>query len=120
MFAAASLIGGFAAEPWVLVTARLLQGAAAAAFVPATLSLLTTAFPAGAECNRAVGTYGAIAALGFIIGMVGGGVLTQLLGWRWVMFVNVPVAIAALLLVPAAVAESGTNTRRRPSTCGAR
>jgi predicted MFS family arabinose efflux permease len=106
VFAAASLIGGFAAEPWVLVTARLLQGAAAAAFVPAALSLLTTAFPAGAERNRAVGTYGAMAALGFIIGMVGGGVLTQLLGWRWVMFVNVPVAIAALLLVPAAVAES--------------
>jgi len=106
VFAAASLIGGFAAEPWVLVTARLLQGAAAAAFVPASLSLLTTAFPAGAERNRAVGTYGAMAALGFIVGMVGGGVLTQLLGWRWVMFVNVPVAIAALLLVPAAVEKS--------------
>jgi MFS family permease len=74
--------------------------------VPAALSLLTTAFPAGAERNRAVGTYGAMAALGFIVGMVGGGVLTQLLGWRWVMFVNVPVATAALLLVPAAVADS--------------
>jgi MFS family permease len=106
VFAAASLIGGFAAEPWVLVTARLVQGAAAAAFVPAALSLLTTAFPAGAERNRAVGTYGAMAALGFIVGMVGGGVLTQLLGWRWVMFVNIPVAITGLLLVPAAVAES--------------
>jgi EmrB/QacA subfamily drug resistance transporter len=105
-FAVASLIGGFATDPVVLVVARLLQGAAAAAFVPASLSLLTTAFPAGPERNRAVGTYGAMAALGFVVGMVGGGVLTELLGWRWVMFVNVPVVVAALLPARAAVAES--------------
>ena len=105
-FAVAALIGGFAEAPWVLVAARLLQGTAAAAFVPASLSLLTGAFPAGAERNRAVATYGAMAGLGFVVGMVGGGVLTELLGWRWVMFVNIPVALAALLQLRRAVAES--------------
>jgi MFS family permease len=106
LFGVASLAGGLSWEPWVLVAARFLQGAGAAAFVPASLSLLTATFAEGEERNRAIGVYGAMAALGFVVGMVGGGVITEYLGWRWVMFVNVPVALAALLPAPAVVAES--------------
>jgi EmrB/QacA subfamily drug resistance transporter len=106
VFGAVSLLGGFAESPGVLVFARFLQGAAAAAFVPASLSLLTAIFAEGEERNRAIGAYGTMAALGFVVGMVGGGVITELLGWRWVLFVNVPVALAALLVAPAAIPES--------------
>jgi MFS family permease len=84
----------------------VLQGAGAAAFVPASLSLLTTIFAGGEERNRAVAIYGGMAALGFVAGMVGGGVITDLLGWRWVLFVNLPVALVALLVTPVAVPES--------------
>src|SRR3712207_3021462 len=106
VFGVVSLIGGFAPSAGVLVAARFLQGAAAAAFVPASLSLLTTIFAAGEGRNRAIGLYGATAALGFVVGMVGGGVITELLGWRWVLFVNVPVALVALLAAPATIPES--------------
>jgi EmrB/QacA subfamily drug resistance transporter len=106
LFGVASFVGGLSWEPWVLVAARFLQGAGAAAFVPASLSLLTATFAGGEERNRAIGVYGAMAALGFVVGMLGGGVITEFLGWRWVMFVNVPVALAALLPAPAVVSES--------------
>jgi EmrB/QacA subfamily drug resistance transporter len=106
LFAAASLVGGFSWEPWILVVARFIQGVGAAALVPASLSLLTAIFTEGEERNRAIGVYGAMAALGFVVGMVGGGVITELLGWRWVMFVNVPVALVALVPAPAAIPES--------------
>ena len=106
LFGAASLVGGFAWEPWILVLARFIQGVGAAALVPASLSLLTAIFAKGQERNRAIGIYGAMAALGFVVGMVGGGVITEFLGWRWVLFVNVPVALAALLPVPTALPES--------------
>jgi EmrB/QacA subfamily drug resistance transporter len=106
LFAVASLVGGLSWEPWILVAARFLQGVGAAAFVPASLSLLTVVFAEGEERNRAIGVYGAMAALGFVVGMVGGGVIAELLGWRWVLFVNVPVALAALLPAPVAVPES--------------
>ena len=106
LFGAASLVGGFAWEPWILVVARFLQGVGAAALVPASLSLLTAIFAEGEERNYAIGIYGAMAALGFVVGMVGGGVITEFLGWRWVLFVNLPVALAALLPAPAALPES--------------
>jgi MFS family permease len=106
LFAVASLVGGFSWEPWILVFARFLQGVGAAALVPASLSLLTATFAEGEERNRAIGVYGAMAALGFVVGMVGGGVITEYLGWRWVLFVNVPVALATLVPSPAALAES--------------
>jgi EmrB/QacA subfamily drug resistance transporter len=105
LFGAASLVGGFAWEPWILVFARFIQGVGAAALVPASLSLLTAIFAEGQERNHAIGIYGAMAALGFVVGMVGGGVITEFLGWRWVLFVNVPVALAALVPAPAALPE---------------
>ena len=106
LFAAASLVGGFSWEPWILVCARFIQGVGAAALVPASLSLVTAIFAEGQERNRAIGIYGAMAALGFVVGMVGGGVITEFLGWRWVLFVNVPVALAALLPAQAVLPES--------------
>ena len=105
-FAPASLLGGLPRGSWVPVGARFLLGLSAAALVPASLSLLTANFAEGEERNRAIGVYGAMAALGFVVGMVGGGVITEFLGWRWVLFVNVPVALAALLAAPAALPES--------------
>jgi EmrB/QacA subfamily drug resistance transporter len=106
VFGISSLVGGLAPSAWVLISARVLQGVGAAAFVPASLSLLTATFAEGEERNRAIGVYGAMAALGFVVGMVGGGVITEFLGWRWVLFVNVPVALAALLLAPTIIPES--------------
>jgi MFS family permease len=106
LFAAASLLGGLAWAPWVLVAARLLQGVGGAALVPASLALVATTFEEGEERNRAMGVYGAMAGVGFVFGMVLGGVITEFLGWRWVLFVNVPVAIAVLSLAPAAIRES--------------
>jgi len=113
LFAAASLVGGFAWEPWILVCARFIQGVGAAALVPASLSLLTASFAEGEERNRAIGIYGAMAALGFVVGMVGGGVITQFLGWRWVLFVNVPVALVALVPAPAVLPESRNERATR-------
>lgn len=113
LFAAASLVGGFAWEPWILVCARFIQGVGAAALVPASLSLLTVIFAEGEERNRAIGIYGAMAALGFVVGMVGGGVITEFLGWRWVLFVNVPVALVALVPAPAVLPESRNERATR-------
>src|SRR5215213_3525332 len=113
LFGAASLVGGFAWEPWILVLARFVQGVSAAAFVPASLSLVTASFAEGEERNRAIGFYGAMAALGFVVGMVGGGIITEFLGWRWILFVNVPVALAALLAAPTAIPESRDETAPR-------
>jgi MFS family permease len=67
---------------------------------------VTAIFAEGEERNLAIGIYGAMAALGFVVGMVGGGVITEFLGWRWVLFVNVPVALVALVAAPAAIHES--------------
>src|SRR5215211_161009 len=106
LFAASSLVGGLTWEPWILVAARFIQGVGAAALVPASLSLLTAIFAEGEERNRAIGVYGAMAALGFVVGMVGGGVITEYLGWRWVLFVNVPAALGALAPSPAVLPES--------------
>ena len=113
LFGAASLVGGFSWEPWILVCARFIQGVGSAALVPASLSLLTASFAEGEERNRAIGIYGAMAALGFVVGMVGGGVITQFLGWRWVLFVNVPVALVALVPAPAVLPESRNERATR-------
>ena len=114
VFAAASLWGGLAWAPWVLVAARLLQGVGGAALVPASLALLTATFAGGEERNRAMGIYGAMAGVGFVLGMVLGGVITEFLGWRWVLFVNVPVALGVLSLAPVVIRESTDD--RAPRT----
>ena len=100
-FSLASLAGGLAQDPVLLIMARVIQGAGAAVVAPAALSLITTGFPEGSERTRAIGLYGAISSVGFVSGQVLGGVLVQLTSWRAVFLVNVPVGLAAAALVPA-------------------
>lgn len=117
VFGAGSVLAGAAWDPVSLVMGRLLQGAGAAAFVPASLSLLTSTFSQVAERSRAVSLYSAMAALGFVVGMVGGGVITQTLGWRWIFFVNVPVAVVMLAAV-GILAESTAEQAERGMDVG--
>jgi EmrB/QacA subfamily drug resistance transporter len=100
-FAMASLAGGLAQDPVLLIAARVVQGAGAAIVAPAALSLITTGFPEGAERTRAIGLYGAVSSVGFVSGQVLGGVLVQLTSWRAVFLVNVPVGLIAAALSPA-------------------
>jgi EmrB/QacA subfamily drug resistance transporter len=104
-FAAFSLMAGLAGSSVVLVLMRGAQGLAAAVIAPTALSLLTTNFAEGSERERALGAWGAVLGAGFVTGVVAGGLLTQLLSWRWVFFVNVPVALATAALVPVVVSE---------------
>jgi EmrB/QacA subfamily drug resistance transporter len=106
IFSAASLAGGLARDPVLLVASRLVQGAGAALVAPAALSLLTTGFAEGPPRNRALGMYGATASVGFVAGQVLGGVLVQFTSWRAVFLVNVPVGVLAVALAPWLLAES--------------
>ncbi|OIV35420.1 MFS transporter [Mangrovactinospora gilvigrisea] len=96
-FAGASAIGGAATSSGMLFGARALQGVFAALLAPAALALLTTTFTDPRERGKAFGVFGAIAGGGGAIGMLAGGALTQYLSWRWCLYVNVPVAIAAVI-----------------------
>ncbi len=96
LFAGASMLGGLAPTGDVLIAARALQGAGAAIAAPTALSLLATTFPAGPARAKALGVYGAMGGLGSVVGLLLGGVLTQYLDWRWVLFVNVPIAVVVL------------------------
>ena len=110
LFVLASLVGGLAQFQWVLISARAFQGLGAAIVSPAALSILTTTFTEGQERNRALGIWEAIAAGGFAAGVLLGGILTDGLSWRWVMFVNVPIGIAAVALSPVFLSESRKQT----------
>jgi EmrB/QacA subfamily drug resistance transporter len=99
-FSLASLAGGLAQDPVLLIAARVVQGAGAAIVAPAALSLITTGFPEGPERTRAIGLYGAVSSIGFVAGQVLGGVLVQFTSWRAVFLVNVPVGLAAAALSP--------------------
>ena len=99
LFAACSLAGGLAADAGMLVGARLGQGIGAAMMAPAGLSILTTTFSRGTDRNRALGVWGAVSGLAAATGVFLGGVLSQGPGWRWVLFVNLPVCAA---IVPGA------------------
>ncbi len=94
-FAAASAFGGAAQNFGMLLTGRVIQGAFGALLAPATLSLLTTTFTSPAERGKATGIYGGIAGAGASVGLLLGGVLTEYLDWRWVMYVNVVIAVIA-------------------------
>jgi EmrB/QacA subfamily drug resistance transporter len=100
LFVVASLAGALAQNPEMLVVARAAQGLGAALVAPAALSLLMTIFPAGAERNRALGVWGAVAGAGGAAGSILGGVLTEWIGWEAVLWVNVPIGVAALALAP--------------------
>jgi EmrB/QacA subfamily drug resistance transporter len=119
LFAVASLAGGFATSPVMLIAARAVQGLGAALLSPAALSLLTVMFAEGAERNRALGVWGAVAGSGAAAGVLLGGVLTEYAGWEWVLFVNTPIGIAAALLATRLLPESRTAGPRRFDVAGA-
>ncbi len=114
-----SLIGGLATTPEALIAARIAQGLATAAVTPAGLSLLTTAFPEGPLRQKALGLNGALMSAGFTAGAILGGILTDLLSWRWAFFINVPVAAAVLLIAPAVIKDSRPERRPKMDLPGA-
>ncbi|MFF3602499.1 MFS transporter [Streptomyces sp. NPDC002463] len=114
-----SLAGGLATGPGTLMAARVAQGLATAAVTPAGLSLLTASFPEGPLRARALGLNGALMSAGFTTGAILGGVLTDLLSWRWAFLVNVPVALAVLLVAPTVLKESRPAVRPRLDVPGA-
>ncbi|MFD6436925.1 MFS transporter [Streptomyces venezuelae] len=114
-----SALGGLAASPEVLLTARVLQGLATAAVTPAGLALLTTAFREGPLRDRALGLNGALMSAGFTTGAILGGLLTELLSWRWAFFINVPVAAAVVALAPSLLTDSRIVCKHRLDLPGA-
>src|SRR5581483_11067510 len=119
LFGLASLAGGFAQEPAQLVAARAVQGIGAAALAPAALALLSATFPAGKPRVRAFGVWSAMNAAGGAVGVLLGGLLTQYVSWRWVMFVNVPMAAGTLVLAWRGVATGPAPVRSgRPDVIG--
>jgi EmrB/QacA subfamily drug resistance transporter len=115
----ASLVGGISTSPAMLLSARVAQGLATAAVTPAALSLLTTSFPEGKLRDKALGLNGALMAAGFTTGAILGGVLTDLLSWRWAFFINVPVALVVLVLAPTVLSESRPAERPKLDVPGA-
>jgi EmrB/QacA subfamily drug resistance transporter len=113
LFALASLAGGLATNSGQLIAARAVQGLGAAILSPAALSIVTTTFRDGAERNKALGVWGAVAGSGGAAGVLLGGALTDGLGWEWVLWVNVPIGIAAAALAPMLLEESRSEGVRR-------
>jgi EmrB/QacA subfamily drug resistance transporter len=106
LFAGASLIGGFADTGGELIAARALQGFGGAVLSPATLTILTTTFTEPKARTRALGMWSAVAGAGGATGVLAGGVLTDLLSWRWILFINVPIGLVVIVLGRIALTES--------------
>jgi EmrB/QacA subfamily drug resistance transporter len=106
IFAAASLAGGLATSPGMLIAVRVVQGFGGAMLSPAALSILTVTFAHGRERNIALGIWGGLAGLGGTLGVIAGGVLVDSAGWEWVFFVNVPLAVVLVAVTPLLVPES--------------
>src|SRR5437764_1526927 len=114
LFALASLVGGLAQSQTMLVIARGIQGLGGAVVAPATLSIITSTFTEGGERNKALGVWGAMGAAGGSVGVLLGGILTQLLSWRWILFINVPIGAAtALASLRVIAAERPESPERR-------
>jgi EmrB/QacA subfamily drug resistance transporter len=109
----ASLAAGFAATQGQLIAARAAQGLGAAMISPAALSIITNLFKDGAERNRALAAWGAVVGTAGAAGVLLGGILTDSLGWEWVLWVNVPVAAIALALTPGLIGESRSESATR-------
>jgi MFS family permease len=113
VFLVSSLACGLAWSGVALLAARAVQGVSAAVMAPTALSILMTTFEEGAERNRALGVWSAMGGLGATAALLIGGTLTQALGWEWVFFLNVPVALALLVLGPVLLEESRDAGRAR-------
>ena len=119
-FSTFSLLCGLSTSSTMLIVFRPLQGAAGAILTPSVFSITTVTFAEGSERNKALGILGGIAGSGSAIGVLLGGVLTQYAGWKWIFFVNVPIGVVALVLVPLFVRESrATELARRFDVTGA-
>jgi EmrB/QacA subfamily drug resistance transporter len=112
LFSAASLMNGLAGSAGILVAGRALQGLGGALVTPAALSVLTTTFAEGRERTTALGVWSAVAVGGGAVGLLLGGVLTSLLSWQWIFFVNVPVGVLAIALALRFVPESRVENAR--------
>src|SRR5256885_1799979 len=110
--ALASLAGGLATSSGQLIAARAVQGLGAAILSPAALSIVTTTFRDGSERNKALGIWGAVAGSGGAAGVLLGGVLTDGLGWQWVLWGNVPIGLIAAAIAPSPIAESRSDAAR--------
>jgi EmrB/QacA subfamily drug resistance transporter len=119
LFAVASLAGGLAQSEGWLIAARAVQGLGAALLSPAALSLVTVLFAEGADRNKAMGVWGAVAGSGGAVGVLLGGMLTEWAGWEWVLFVNVPIGIIAAFLAPRLLPESRNEGERHFDVAGA-
>ncbi|MPQ99563.1 DHA2 family efflux MFS transporter permease subunit [Modestobacter sp. I12A-02628] len=119
LFAVASLVGGLAQSEAMLIAARAAQGLGGAVMAPAALSLLTVVFQEGRDRDRALGLWAAISAGGAAVGLILGGVLTANFSWRWVLLVNVPIALVAVLGARAFVPESRDESAGRFDVAGA-
>jgi EmrB/QacA subfamily drug resistance transporter len=113
LFTLASLAGGLAQDQAMLVGARALQGVGGAVLAPATLTILTTSFAEGRARARALGAWSAVAAGGGAAGALLGGVLTDLISWRWILFVNVPIGIVAVVAARVILGEARGEVRHR-------
>jgi EmrB/QacA subfamily drug resistance transporter len=113
LFAGACLVGGFAESETTLIAARAVQGLGAALLSPAALSIITTTFSDGAERNKALGAWGAVAGSGGAAGVLLGGVLTEYAGWEWILWALVPVPLAVAFLSPRLVIESRSESETR-------
>ena len=119
LFGVASLLGGFAESEGQLIAARALQGLGAALLSPAALSLVTVIFKEGAERNKALGVWGAVAGSGGAVGVLLGGMLTEWAGWEWVLFVNVPIGVAVAVAALRVLPESRISGARHFDVSGA-
>src|SRR3954469_6058371 len=119
LFAGASLAGGLAQSDVWLIAARAVQGLGAALLSPAALSLVTVIFEEGAERNKALGVWGAVAGSGGAAGVLLGGMLTEWAGWEWGLFVNVPIGLAAAFFAPRLLPESRNEGHRHFDIAGA-
>jgi EmrB/QacA subfamily drug resistance transporter len=106
LFTLGSLLCGLAWSDEALIGARAIQGLGAAAITPAALAILVTTFTEGRERNIALGAWGAVGGFGAAAGVLFGGILTDLLSWEWIFFVNIPVGLAGLVLTPILLSES--------------
>lgn len=113
LFGASSLLGGFSQNEGQLIAFRALQGLGAAMLAPSALSMVTNMFTEGAERNKALGVWGAVSGSGGAAGVLLGGVLTEYAGWEWVLWVNVPIALVAVILAPRLLVESRRESETR-------
>jgi EmrB/QacA subfamily drug resistance transporter len=113
IFTAASLACGLSESDTFLIVMRGVQGIGGAIIAPAALSIISTAFPEGAERNKALGIWGALAGSGAAIGVILGGVLTKYAGWEWIFFVNIPIGAVVIALTPVFIRESRVEVARR-------